>query len=218
MKKRARKIRKILKWAVLVGLALSPILILSVNYWISSRTNDSVFDSSDTIPENEVGLVLGTSKYLRSRQPNPYFDYRIAAAVELYGKGKIRKLVISGDNSHKNYNEPRDMKEELVKKGIPDDDIFLDYAGFRTYDSVFRLKEVFGQSRFTVISQEFHNRRAIYIARALGMDAIGFNARDVGGASGLRIHAREWLARVNALLDVFFRKSPKFLGERIAIH
>ncbi len=217
MKKRARTIRMILTRAVPAGLALTLILVLFVNHWIDSRTNGSIYDSSDAIPANRVGLVLGTSRYLRSRRPNPYFDNRIAAAVELYGKGKIRKLVISGDNRRSSYNEPRDMKDALVKNGIPGDDIFLDYAGFRTYDSVFRLKEIFGQSRFTVISQEFHNRRAIYIAEALGLDAVGFNARDVGGASGLKIRVRELLARVNAVLDVLVRKRPKFLGERIEI-
>lgn len=217
MRKRKRVIWLVMTRAVPAGLALAAILVLGANSWVDGRTEDAVYDSSDAIQANRVGLVLGTSKYLRSRRPNPYFDNRIAAAVELYGKGKVRKLVISGDNRHSSYNEPRDMKQELVKRGIPDADIFLDYAGFRTYDSVFRLKEIFGQSRFTVISQEFHNRRAIFIAAALGLEAVGFNARDVGGASGLKVHARERLARVNAVLDVLLRKRPRFLGEKIEI-
>jgi len=219
-RKRTRPVRRALKWAALTGLVLGVLCLLLIFYAdfrIDSRTRGLVYDRPEDIPDNEVGLVLGTSKYRRTGQPNPFFDHRISAALELYRKGKIRKLVISGDNRRKTYNEPRDMRDALVKKGMPEDDIFLDYAGFRTYDSVFRMKEIFGQSRFTVISQEFHNRRAIYIAGALGLTAVGFNAADVGGLSGLKIHARELLARVNALMDIYLKKRPKFLGEKVPI-
>jgi SanA protein len=120
--------------------------------------------------------------------------------------------LVSGDNSQKDYDEPTDFKKDLIAKGIPEDRIFLDYAGFRTLDSIVRAKEVFGQTSITIISQKFHNQRAIYIAKQFGIDAIGFNAKDVYNS-----HFREYLARSKASLDLVFNVQPKFLGEKIVI-
>lgn len=219
-KKRRRPVRRAVGWiarTVIVLGALGLLLILGADRYVDVRTRGLVYDRPEAVPANEVGLVLGTSKYRRSGRPNPFFDHRLSAAAELYRRGKIRKLVISGDNGRKSYNEPRDMRDALVKMGIPEGDLYLDYAGFRTYDSVYRMKEIFGLSRFTVISQEFHNRRAITIARALGLTAVGFNAADVGGLSGLKVRVRESLARVNALVDIFSKKKPRFLGDKVPI-
>lgn len=126
-------------------------------------------------------------------------------------------LVISGDNGRKGYNEPQDMKEALVGRGVPAGAIYLDYAGFRTYDSVVRMEKIFGQESFTVISQEFHNRRAVYIAQALGLDAVGYNAADVAAYAGMKTRLREKLARVRMFMDLWTGKTPKFLGEPVEI-
>ena len=184
---------------------------------IDSATNDFVFDEIDNVPYNKVGLVLGTSKYLKSGQKNMYFAHRIDAAVALYEAGKIDFLVLSGDNSRKNYNEPLDMKNELINRGVNEDKIYLDYAGFRTYDSVIRIEKIFGQKSFTVISQEFHNRRAIYIANRLGLTAVGFNARDVSAYNGFKTKVREKFARVKVFVDFLSGKGAKFLGETVEI-
>src|SRR5262249_52109358 len=143
---------------------------------------------------------------------------RIQAAVELYGAGKIRYVLVSGDNGTRSYDEPTAIKRALVRRGVPEDRIVLDYAGFRTLDSVVRAHEVFGLERFTVISQRFQNVRAIFIARAQGVDAIGYDAPDVAGVGGLRTHAREVLARLWAVLDVRVLKTrPKYLGPRVPV-
>jgi len=169
------------------------------------------------IPKNKVGLLLGTSKYLRNGEENEYFKNRIHATIELYNAGKIDDIVISGDNSKSNYNEPLDMKNELIKYGIPEGKIYLDYAGFRTYDSMVRMNKVFGQCRFTVISQEFHNRRAIYIAKRINLNVIGYNAKDVTAYKGFKTKLREKFARVKVFLDLAVNKNPKFLGDPITI-
>ncbi len=137
--------------------------------------------------------------------------------MELYHAGKIQNIVISGDNSQKDYNEPQDMMDALVAAGIPANRIYLDFAGFRTFDSVFRMNVIFGQSSFTIISQEFHNLRAIYIARALGLNASGYNAKDVDAYNGFKTQVREKFARVKVLLDIWVGKQPKFLGQKIVI-
>jgi len=115
---------------------------------------------------------LGTSKNTRKGNINQYFKYRIEAATELFKTNKISYIIISGDNSVKGYDEPTDMKNELIKNGIDSTHIFLDYAGFRTFDSMVRSKEIFGQDSITIISQQFHNERALYIAERLGIKAI----------------------------------------------
>jgi SanA protein len=181
---------------------------------IRTSSNNFVFSDINKIPHNKTGLLLGTSKYLKSGQKNQYFVNRIAAAVNLYKAGKIDFIVISGDNNTKYYNEPIDMKQELLENGIPEDKIFLDYAGFRTYDSAIKI---FGQTSFTVISQEFHNIRAVYIARYFGLIATGFNAKDAGMYNGLKTKIREKFTRVKVFIDLLTNKQPKLLGKQIEI-
>lgn len=191
-------------------------------FWISDKAIEDaiqgrIFSDEGTVQKHKVGLLLGTSKLLKDGRTNLYFQYRIDAAVTLFENGKIEHVLISGDHGIDTYNEPLDMKNELMRRGIPESNIHLDYAGFRTLDSVVRAKEIFGQRSFIVISQRFHNERAVYLAIQNGIDAIGFNAKDVDPILGFKTNAREKLARVKAYLDVLFGVRPKFLGERIAI-
>ncbi len=192
-------------------------LIFLANNSIVTNAESKTYTKVNEIRKNKVGLVLGTTKLLRNGQINLYFRYRIDATIELYKNGKIDFVLISGDNGNKDYDEPTDFKEELVKQGIPENKIFLDYAGFRTLDSVVRAKEIFGQFEITIISQKFHNERAIYLAEKNGINAIGFNAKDVSSRYGLRVQLREYLARTKVFLDILFGVKPKFLGEKINI-
>lgn len=211
------RLKKVYKPTIIVLIVLALISILWANSTINKQTTDKIYTETDLIPENNVGLLLGTSKFLRNGSLNQYFENRISATVQLYKSGKIKNIVISGDNSKKDYNEPEDMKNELMKHGIPENRIYLDFAGFRTYDSVFRMKEIFGQDKFTIISQEFHNQRAVYIANSLKLNAIGFNAKDVNAYIGFKTQIREKFARVKVFIDLIFNKKPKFLGEKIKI-
>ena len=124
---------------------------------------------------------------------------------------------MSGDNRKVDYNEPEEMRQALIEQGIPEEIIFLDYAGFRTYDSVIRAKEVFGQTSLLFVSQKFHNERAIFIAKKKGVDAIGYNAEDVRFHYGFITYVREWFARCKVFLDLLFGKKPHFLGEPVDI-
>ena len=197
-------------------------VLVFITIWICDRvivsaTDNKVFTEISKLPHNKFGLLLGTSKLLGSGKPNQYFSNRIKAAFDLFEAGKIDFIVISGDNSRAGYNEPLDMKNELIGMGIPEEKIFLDYAGFRTYDSVIRMDKIFGQKCFTIISQEFHNRRAIYIARHFGYDAIGYSAADVDVYNGFKTKVREKLARTKVFLNFLLHKQPKFLGEPVEI-
>lgn len=208
-----KKIGSIVVIISVVGLF---ILILS-NYIVKTNAYGKLYVSTEDIPHNKVGLVLGTSPYLKSGYPNHYFTYRIEATIELYNAGKIDFVLVSGDNGSVYYDEPTEFKKKLMKGGIPENKIYLDYAGFRTLDSVVRAKEIFGQESFTVISQAFHNERAIYLAEKKHIDAIGFNAKDVRIKKGFKTQLREYFARTKAIIDISFGVQPKFLGEKIKI-
>lgn len=188
------------------------------NSWINRSTLSQLYTDSSAIPARKVGLVLGASKSTIRGTNNMYFTYRMQAAYELYKTGKVQYLLLSGDNHTEGYDEPTDMRDALIKLGVPDSCIVLDYAGFRTLDSVVRCKEVFGEDSITIISQEFHNQRALFIATKSGVQAIAFNAREVDKNYSLKTRIREYFARVKCVLDIYIlHTDPKFLGEKIRI-
>jgi SanA protein len=194
------------------------VFILAIDLYISRFSASYLFDDYSKIPENKCGLLLGTSKYSTHGGINPYFSSRLDAAAKLYPLGKVKYIIASGDNRAVAYNEPRFMAAGLKERGIPAERIFLDYAGFRTLDSVVRGREIFGQNSVTVISQRFHNERAVYIGRTYGISAIGFNADDIKNSSNQLIRLRELFARIKAFIDVnIIKGQPKFLGEEIII-
>lgn len=187
------------------------------NFWIHYESKEFVQSDFNQLPSYKVGLLLGTSKMLQNGNQNPFFTFRIHATVQLYNAGKIKHVLISGDNSTKAYNEPEDMMNELIAAGIPADKISLDYAGFDTYDSVLRANKIFGKYSFIVISQRFHAERAVYIARRYGLDVWGFAAKDVSTRKSFMTHVREYFARVKAYIEVKLGVDPYFLGESIEI-
>lgn len=207
------------KYIIILSILISTSLVIVFvsNYLIESKTDRYIYNNIEKIPVNKSGLLLGTAKYIRKGVPNPYFYYRIDAAVKLFRMGKIKNIILSGDNRLMSYNEPMMMKRELIKLGIPDSVIYLDYAGFRTFDSVIRSRAIFGQNSITVISQRFHLERAIYIAHHYGIGAIGFEAQNVNFRFGLKTSAREYLARVLVFWDFHSGNQPKFLGENVKI-
>ncbi|AIM60733.1 YdcF family protein [Cellulophaga lytica] len=198
-------------------IALPLLAIFCSNSVIKNAANGKTYYAVKTVPHNRVGLVLGTTSKLTNGSPNPYYVHRINATIALYKAQKIDFVLVSGDNGSKYYNEPDTFKRDLVKKGIPAEKIFLDYAGFRTLDSMVRAHVIFSLDNVTVISQKFHNERAIYIAEKKGLTAVGFNAKDLNGKAGLKVQTREYLARVKVFLDILFNTEPKFYGEKIVI-
>ena len=210
-----RRCFKLLAWGVVLAIGLVVLCGVTVQHSAAERT----FAEVAAVPSGiKVALVLGCSKKLPDGRSNRFFGKRIEAAAQLFEAGKCRALIVSGDNSVAGYDEPTDMKDALVAAGVPADKIHCDYAGFRTLDSVVRAQKVFGQSQVIIVSQRFHNERAIYLARSMGMDAYGFNAADAVLSTPLRLknQAREALARVQAVLDIHvFRTQPKFLGPTV---
>ena len=217
MKIKTKKFLKKSFYTLLILGVLSLLFTAFANYKIENSTEEFVSDKLEILPKTKVAVVLGTAPNLVSGYQNYYFTYRIEAATKLYQSGKVTHFILSGDHGRKNYNEPEAMKQALIKSGVPENVIYLDYAGFRTLDSMIRAKEIFGQKEFIVVSQEFHNQRAVYIARQNGINAYGYNAKDVNKHAGLKTNIREYFARTKVLIDSFFGIQPKFLGEKIEI-
>ena len=214
----ARNVLKLGVKFLIFFICVSGIVLYLSNLWVIKNSEGVLYDNIDRIPENDVGLVLGTSRYLGKGYINPYFQNRIDAAAALYHTGKVKHLIVSGDNRQMNYNEPIEMKKALMERGVPEKAITLDYAGFRTLDSVVRCKEIFSQSKVTVISQAFHNERALFICRYYNMEAIGFNAKNVPEDMHFKVKIREVFARTKAVLDLYvLHEQPHFLGEKVNI-
>ncbi len=207
---------KYLKKLIKIGI-VAIVIILLIDLAITHKAKPFLYENVEELSNNKVGLVLGAGKYTAHGNINIYYKYRLEAAVLLFNSGKINFILVSGDNGRKDYDEPSDFKNDLIKHGIPADKIYLDYAGFRTLDSVVRAKKVFGLTEFTIISQKFHNERALFLAKQHDINAVAFNARDMKGKYGLKTKLREYLARTKAAWDILFHVKPKYLGKKIEI-
>ena len=194
------------------------IFTVYANVKVERAAEGKIYTSVDSVPHNKVALLLGTNPLNKWGRPNSYFTNRIKTASELYKAGKVDYIIASGDNHTKDYDEPTAMRDSLMAHGVPEDRIILDFAGFRTLDSVVRAKEIFGCDSLTIISQADHNARALYLAEANGIEAVAVSAPlRAGRWVRTRLAIREWLARDKMMLDIWFGKQPHFLGERIEI-
>jgi SanA protein len=212
-----KKLRKLL-FASCLCAGLAAAAAAGVNEWMVRSTRTAVFTELSALPPNDVALVLGTGKQLRSGRENPHFRNRIEAAAALYHAGKVKHLLLSGDNHVAGYDEPTDMAEALVDLEVPRSAMTLDYAGFRTLDSVVRAREVFGQRRVTLVTDDFHAARSVFLARHAGLEAVAFCSAKVSTRASVRSRVREVGARVKAALDIYvLRTRPHFLGEPVAI-
>lgn len=195
-------------------LALALAFAVFCNLWIVSATHARIYDRIEDLPVNEVALVLGTSPWTRSGDRSDHYRTRIEAATALYQSGKVKHILASGANPDETYNEPRKMYQALVAAGVPGEAITMDFAGFRTLDSVVRAKQIFGLESVTIISQRFHNYRALFIADRVELAAVAYAAQRMPIQKSLRVQGREFMARIRAVLDIYLlRTPPRFLGK-----
>lgn len=199
-----RTLQKIFRYTI-KSIEFAILIMILANFWVYSVTEGRTYSRISKIPPREVALVLGTSPKMKSGVANPYFTYRMDATALLYHHGKIKKIIVSGEKS-KGYDEPEAMKKFLVYQGgVPEDIIIKDTKGFNTRESILRCKNEFKQKNVIIVSQGFHNLRALFFARNVGMNALGFDANDVTkNESYYRNHFREFLARVQAVIYYIF--------------
>jgi SanA protein len=206
-----------------IGLLFIVSTIMLCHYIVVWNANGKIYTKIEDIPASDIGLLLGTPPQTRyGGMSNSFFNYRIDAAEALYKAGKIGYLLISGDdNSLNGLNEVQCMKDSLIIRGIPASVIFLDGKGLRTFDSVVRTSTLFGVKSFTVISQKFHNERAIYLAEHLNLDiekVQAFNAKSPTSKLSLLTYLREYLARVKMFIDIFLKDEIEVLDEKIDLN
>ena len=204
------------------GVVLSLVLVVAFlggnDIGISRNASGRLFDQVSQTPVLPVALVLGTSKYVEGSL-NAYYAYRIVAAADLFHAGKVKGILVSGDNATPNYNEPTTMKKDLISLGVPEEFITQDYAGFRTLDSVYRAQKIFGVKHVIIVSQRFHCQRALYLADAIGLPAIGYCAQEAAYSESFTVRGREVLARALAFVDVkVVNTQPRYLGKREFLH
>ncbi len=204
-------VKNILVWSVIVVM-----IFFAINFYIIKSTKDQIFAIQDNISEQQTALLLGARVYDDGRLSHIMED-RALTAVELYQDKKVDKILISGDHGTSQYDEVNAIKDYLINKNIAPEDIFTDHAGFDTYDSVYRARDIFEVDSMIIVTQDFHLPRAVYIANSLGVKSIGVIADRRDYRDKERNQIRESIARVKAFLNVVFKAEPKFLGDKILI-
>lgn len=213
-------LKRLLLTLFLLG-AIGAAIIIAFNVWLHNAYAERVYASLDDVPlaaEPRVAIVLGAG-LTRSGEPTPALYDRVATAVELYQRGLVDKLLLTGDNRFVNYNEPEAMRRTAVKLGVPNEDLVLDYAGRRTYDSCYRAREIFGVNRAILVTQAFHLDRALYLCDSFGIDSIGVVADRRTYTTGAQTwwSIREAAATLAAWIDVNVTKPVPVLGDKLPI-
>lgn len=194
---------------------LAAALLLVTNLWVLGQTGERIEHKLAQCPAEQVGIVFGTSHWTRSGRRNPYFEARMSASASLLRLGRVEHLLLSGDNRTLSYNEPIAMWRDLRGREVPEAAMTLDYAGFSTFDTLARAREVFGVERALLITQGWHLPRALFIAESMGIEAQGCAVVEHDAKGQWRLAAREWVARLAMLGDLYlWKREPHFLGPR----
>lgn len=203
-------------YGILTVAILLAVTAIGLDRWISWKTAPYIYEDVQDLPHRQVGVVLGTAKYVSTGTINQYYRYRIQGALNAYNSNKVNYLLLSGDNALQSYNEPVTMRRDLINAGVPNGDIVLDYAGFRTLDSIVRTRKVFDTNDFTIITQRFHCERALFIALHMGIQAQCLAVPSPKNMMMIRV--REIGARLGALTNLYIlKREPRFLGPMIPI-
>ena len=198
-------------WRLLALAALGVMLLLGLNAWFVGKTSERIQTPCRAAP---VGVLFGTSQFLRSGQANPHYYGRVNLAAELYHQGRVEYLLVSGDNRTRYYNEPARMQEDLLERGVPVEAMILDHAGFSTFDTLKRAKQVFAVDQTLLITQDYHLPRALFIAHSLGLDSYGCVADGPYWTAMKSIFFRELAARLKTLGDLYiWKREPRILDD-----
>lgn len=206
--------KKYLKFILLIPIIII-IIVFSINFYVINSTKDQIINTKDL---NDVDCIIVLGAGVWGDNPSPMLEDRLLKGIELYNKGVAPKIIMSGDHGQKEYDEVNIMKEYAINEGVPSEDVFMDHAGFSTYESIYRAKEIFGVKKVVIVTQEYHLYRAIYIANKLGIKAYGVNADPRDYAGQLYREVREILARNKDFVKSIFKPKSTYLGESIPIN
>ncbi|WP_264553372.1 vancomycin high temperature exclusion protein [Flavobacterium sp. N2038] len=207
-----KKYFKITLYLAIIGL----ISIVSVNYYVKSSTKKNIYYSIKRFPKNDVGIIFGAG--INGNQPSKYLKDRLDAGIMLWKAKRINKILLSGDNGRDEYDELTVMKNYCYNHGVDTTKIFIDYAGFDTYSTMYRAKHIFKIKRATLVSQEYHLNRAIYIGQKLGIKSAGYSANHGEYLGYKYVTFREYGSIFKSFFDVIRNREPRFLGGEININ
>lgn len=205
------KLIKIIVILIFIGI----LIILGINEYIKYSVKDKIITEKDIAEDYNVALVLGAG--LKNGKPSPVLKDRLDTALMLYKNNKVSKIIVSGDHGNKNYDEVNVMKNYLKNEGVLSEDIFMDHAGFSTYDSIYRLREIFNVKKVIIVTQKYHLYRSLYIAKKLEIDAEGISATKRHYAGELKFVLREVIARDKDFVKTIFKPKSKYLGDAISV-
>lgn len=211
MNKVLKKILIILSILNILGICF----IFGINAYVKKSVNENIIEISNIKENYDAILVLGAG--LKNGKPSPVLKDRLDTAYEAYIKGASSKIIVSGDHGRKYYDEVNVMKDYLISKGVPSDNIFMDHAGFSTYDTIYRAKEIFLCNKVLIITQKFHIFRSLYIAKKLDLEAEGVSATLRHYSEETKFELREILARDKDFVKTIFKPKPKYLGDTIPV-
>lgn len=206
--------KKCLKFILLIPIIII-IIVFSINFYVINSTKDQIINNKDL---NDVDCIIVLGAGVWGDNPSPMLEDRLLKGIELYNEGIAPKIIMSGDHGQKEYDEVNIMKEYAINAGVPSEDVFMDHAGFSTYESIYRAKEIFGVKNVVIVTQEYHLYRAIYIANKLGIKAYGVNTDPRDYAGQLYREVREILARNKDFVKSIFKPKSTYLGESIPIN
>ena len=211
MNKTLKKILISLLIMIFIGL----LIILGINFYVKNNTKQSIVSINELNKDYDAILVLGAG--LRNGKPSPVLKDRLDTAYEVYESGAANKIIVSGDHGTKTYDEVNVMKDYLINKGVPSENIFMDHAGFSTYDSIYRAKEIFQAKKIVIVTQEFHLYRSLYVASKFSLEAKGVSATLRHYTGETTFELREILARDKDFIKTIFKPEPKYLGDAIPV-
>lgn len=208
-----KKIAKYIIFIILIGIII--ICILSLRVKLSTKKQILELDELKEIENVDCILILGAG--VNKGKPSPMLEERLIKGIELYKEGISPKIIMSGDHGKKDYNEVGVMKTYGIEEGIPSENIFMDHAGFSTYDSIYRAKEIFGAKKIIIVTQEYHLYRSLYIANALGLEAYGYSSSINKHEGQIKREIREILARNKDIIKSIIKPKSTYVGEPIPV-
>lgn len=207
---------KVLKYIIIVIIIIT-IIVLSINFYVKSSTKKQIISEKDYSKLSEIDCIIILGAGIREGKPSPMLEDRLLEGIKLYNNNVSNKIIMSGDHGRKEYDEVNIMKQYAIENGIPSENIFMDHAGFSTYESIYRAKEIFEAKKVVIVTQKYHLYRALYIANKLGLEAygVGSDPRQYVGATYREL--REILARNKDFIKCIYKPEPTYLGDTIPV-
>ena len=193
------------------------VIVLGINFYVRASTRKQIIESEDCSNLKDIDCIIILGAGIWGDRPSPMLQDRLLQGIELYEKGIASKIIMSGDHGRKEYDEVNVMKQYAIEKGVPSEDVFMDHAGFSSYESIYRAKEIFGAKKVLIVTQKYHLYRALYIANSLGLEAYGVGADPRQYVGAMYREIREILARNKDFIKCLFKPEPTYLGETIPV-